>query len=67
MTEKLFMETRIARLETDVRRLQRDVVDLEARMLRLRPRDPIDLPLLLCFGLVTAVLLAALAHGFGWI
>jgi hypothetical protein len=61
------METRISHLEAEIARLQIEVASLKASVLRLPRRDPRDLPLLLNYLVVTAVLLAALWHGFGWI
>jgi hypothetical protein len=61
------METRISHLESEIARLHMEVAILKANMQRLPRRDPRDLPLLLIYFVVTAVLFAALWHGFGWI
>jgi hypothetical protein len=60
------MDTRISHVESEVARLDIEVARIKAHMLPPR-RDPRDLPLLLGYFVVTAALLAALWHGFGWI
>jgi len=64
----------VGEMKADLRRLRDKVAAIEERIcnygvsrLKSRRRDPIDLPLLLMFLLITGILFAAMSHGFGWI